>query len=283
MRKLFSYTKASMKTCKSAVIASSLLFATTAFSGPVTYQFTLSGFSDGGEVVGSFTGEDLNNDGYLSSFIFSNQNNDDFAGTNFEAGLNEVTSASLIFNGSFNGQEFGGDAGQITSVSLSHDLTDTNDEFFGFPIDLFFVLNYNLHGGSLLGDEAYEGLLIAPFDGMAVFGMGSFLPAPPDNVVYFDEIPAGDETFEIINGLPNGSTLTSGILSNQSNGAPCVAGAACGVMHTVFLDDNFIPNIGGFDITNQFADISRVSAPSSILVFSSIIALALVMRLRKRQ
>lgn len=282
MKNLFSMARTSVLACKSVVLASSLIFAATVQSAPVTYNFSLGGFSNGGEVVGSFTGEDLNGDGYLSSFIFSNQNNDDFIGSNFSSGLNEVSSASLSFTGSFDGQEFGGANGQVTEISLFHDLTDITDLVFGFlPNDLFFVLNYNIADGGVLGDEFFEGILMAPFDGIGVFGLGSFLPAPPDNFVWFDEIPAGDDVFEIINGLPNGSTLTSGILSNQSGGAPCVSGAACGVMHTVFLDDMGIPNLGGFDITNQLLEVSRVPTPSAIYIFSAVFGLLIATRIKK--
>ncbi|WP_395342603.1 hypothetical protein PN836_001370 [Ningiella sp. W23] len=282
MKNLFSTDSISILLCKNIVLAFSLIVAAAVHSAPVTYNFTLGGFSNGGEVVGSFTGEDLNGDGYLSSFIFSDPNNLDFAGSNFEAGLNEVSSASISFSGSFDGQEFGGDGGQVTEISLFHDLTDIRDTFFGFaPIDLFFILNYNIAEGGVLGDEFFEGILLAPFDGFGVFGLGSFLPAPPDNFLFFDEIPAGDDVFEIIDGLPNGSTLTSGILNNQSGGTPCLTGAACGVLHTVFLDENGIPNLGGFDITNQLLEVSRVSTPSVTYVFSAMIALLIATRIKR--
>ena len=46
-----------------------LLFTTQATAAPMTYNFSQSGFTGGGTITGSFTGDDLDMNGALNSFV----------------------------------------------------------------------------------------------------------------------------------------------------------------------------------------------------------------------
>src|SRR5574343_91781 len=50
------------------------------------YNFTQTGFEGGASITGSFTGTDLNNDGFINGSIFSN--------------MNEITAFSVSYSGS---------------------------------------------------------------------------------------------------------------------------------------------------------------------------------------
>lgn len=245
-----------------------LLVASHSFAAPITYNFSVGGFANDGTITGSFTGEDLNGDGYLSSFIFSQAI--DFNGTSFQPGLseNEVTFASLEFNGEF---DTGGTSSPITYYTDFHDLTDTSDVLFpGFPLDLFFVLNFELNSDYLLGNNPLEGILIGrPSFAPLVFGLGQFLP-----------IPQGQDFTDAINELPGGASVTSGLILNNSNGMPCIGGAACGVLHSVVLDSNGAPTFGAFDLTSGIIDVQKVPAPSMLTLFAALFAAGLTIRLK---
>lgn len=214
-------------------------------AGPVTFDFSVGGFSDGGSVTGSFTGEDLNGDGYISSFLF--KQDVDFADSGFDTMMNEVYYASATFNGSFTSTD-GTTSEEITTFDISNDMTDTTDEYIpGFPQDLFFLLNYKV-GSGFLGDDTFEGMLFGEADQSFIFGLGQFLPAPAGIV------------FDAPNALPGGATLTSQLILEGSDGSPCM-GMACGAVHTVLLDEFFMPYVGGSDLTNSLAEVSQVSAP----------------------
>lgn len=208
---------------------------------PVTFNYAVGGFSNGGTVHGSFTGEDLNGDGYISSFVGSSFD-EDFEGSMFQRGLNEVTHANMNFNGYFEASvETGGEQVPITQVSTSNDLTDNMP---GDILDIFFVLNYKV-GSAVLGDDQYEGMLFGTFDQPFVFGLGQFLP-----------IPDGFGIFDSINDLPGGSSLTSALINNSSQGSPCQAGSTCGVIHSVHFDENWNVVVGGQDFTSEYAMVS---------------------------
>ncbi|GGW88061.1 hypothetical protein [Alteromonas halophila] len=249
-----------------SVVAGALGLASPAQAGLMTFKFSIGGFSNGGSVTGSFTGEDLNGDGYLSSFPF--KQDVDFLNNSFSAGQNEITKASATFNGMFDG---GASYGTVTNFTISHDLTDLTDFAFGVPsflIDMFFTLNYNLNSPGTIGDDPFEGILLAPFDGSGVFGAGNFLPTTDLNFI-----------FDSINDLPGGSTLTSSLINNNSNGAPCVNGATCGTVHTVAPDANGVPFVAGYDLTNALVQVTRVPTPGSLSLFGiGIIALLTIRR-----
>lgn len=248
-------------TLKSVLLLGTLLlFAGQSYAVPITYNFSVGGFSDGGTIEGSFTGEDLNGDGYLSSFIFSQPI--DFIDNQFESGLNEVTSASLEFNGLLNG---------VTSYSDSHDLTDTSDELFpGFPLDLFFVLNFQLNSDNLLGNGLYEGILMGrPAFSPFVFGSGQFLP-----------VPSGQDFTDAINELPGGASVTSGLILNNSNGMPCMSGSTCSVLHSVALNGNGEPTFGVFDLSADIIEVQRVPEPSTGILFGALLAAMFTIRLK---
>lgn len=245
---------------KALLLNTLLLITGQSYAAPITYNFSVDGFSNGSKIEGSFTGEDLNGDGYLSSFIFSQPI--DFVNTPFDSGLNEVTFASFEFNGLFDG---------VTNFSDFHDLTDTTDILFpGFPLDLFFVLNFQLNSDHLLGNDLFEGILMGrPGFAPYVFGLGQFLP-----------VPAGQDFTDATNELPGGASVTSGLILNNSNGMPCTNGSACGVLHSVVLDTNNEPTFGVFDLTSGVIEVERVPAPGSLPLFAGLFAAFLIMRLK---
>lgn len=241
-----------------------LLFTLSASQASVmTFNFSVGGFSDGGTVTGTFTGEDLNNDGYISSFLF--KQSDDFVGTGFDETLSEVYTASASFSGIFTADD--GSQQPVTDLTISNDLTDTTDMFIpGFPMDLFFLLNYKLDGG-LLGDDEYEGMLFGQADAPYVFGLGQFLPAPAGIV------------FDAPGMLPGGATLTSQMILNGSNGSPC-QGLTCGAVHTVLTDQNFMPYVGGRSLTNSLAVVEEVPAPPLGFLIAGMMVLVCLKRSR---
>ena len=239
-----------------------LFFVSQSYAAPISYQFSVGGFANGGTIEGTFTGEDLDGDGYLSSFIFSQAV--DFEDNQFDSGDNEVTFASLEFNGLLDG---------VTNYTDFHDLTDTSDELFpGFPLDLFFVLNFKLDGDNLLGNDAFEGILMGrPGSAPFVFGLGQFLP-----------VPEGQDFTDAINELPGGASVTSGLILNNSNGVPCTNGSACGVLHSVVLD-NGAPTFGVFDLTSDIIEVSQVPTPASLSLFSIMLAAFFAMRFNSKR
>lgn len=242
----------------SAALAWALSASQPGLAALQTFYFSIDGFENGGSVFGSFSGEDRDGDGYLSSFIFSQDI--DMDGTGFENGFadNEVYAASARFTGLFDDDNNAATAPVDVDFELSNDLTSIDDLFFGlFPTDLFFVLNYKLDGGPL-GDDPFEGMLIGQADSPAILGLGRFLPFP--------DAP-GQPVFDSINDLPGGSTLTSQLINNNSLGAPCQQGATCGVVHTV------LPNItvGGKELTNSLATVDAPATP--LLLLGGLVAL----------
>ncbi len=101
------------------------------------FTFSQGGFEDDATVTGSFTGEDLNNDGILT---FKQNVN----GTNIETG--EVTS----FNMNFSGNSI------IPAYALSFPFPD---RLTPGPPSIFSNMIYQLDGGPL-GDNPIEGILI---------------------------------------------------------------------------------------------------------------------------
>lgn len=252
---------------KALILAFSLTMATSASAKLTKFDFTMGGFSNGGSVTGSFKGEDLNNDGFISSFLF--KQDIDFLNNDFEVGMNEVTSAELTFNGFFDAGRMGADPDPVTTFSTANDLTDLTDEFFpGFPLDLFFLLNYDLNGGNILGDGSTEGFLMGTADQPFVFGTGRFLPAPAGIV------------FDSNMGLAGGSTLTSKLIQDAANGTPCINGLACGVVHSVIDDPVTFVGVGGFDMTSGLLEVVEVSAPGGMPLFGAALAALFVIRLR---
>lgn len=240
-----------------------MLTTQTSLAAPLkTYEFTIDGFTNGGSVTGSFSGRDLDGDGYLSSFIFSQDI--DMDGTGFENGFaaNEVTSASATFNGLFDDDNNPNTPAVMTTFDIMNDLTSIDDLFFDmFPLDLFFVLNYQIGSGAI-GDGEFEGLLFGQADGPAPLGLGRFLPAPLGIL------------FDSPNDLLGGSTLTSALINNGSNGNPC-DNSTCGAIHTVLPDIT----VGGAELTNSLAIVREVSSPhSGLLVLGSLLGFTLVRR-----
>ncbi len=230
-----------------------------------TFEFTIDGFTNGGSVTGSFSGRDLDGDGYLSSFIFSQDI--DMDGTGFENGFaaNEVISASATFNGLFDDDNNPDTPPVMTTFNLMNDLTSIDDLFFDmFPLDLFFVLNYQL-GSGVLGDDAFEGLVFGQADGEAPLGLGKFLPAPLGIL------------FDSPNDLPGGSTLTSALINNGSDGNPC-ENSTCGAIHTVLPDIS----VGGAELTNSLAIVREVSSPhADLLLICSMICIVVARKYAK--
>lgn len=250
------------------VLLGGLMFTFTASqAGVMTFNLSVGGFSDGGTVTGTFTGEDLNNDGYISSFLFKQSG--DFVGTGFDETMNEVYTASASFTGSFMTDD-GTNVEQVTHFDISNDLTDISDMFLpGFPMDLFFLLNYKLDGG-LLGDDEYEGMLFGEADQPFIFGLGPFLPAPAGIV------------FNAPGMLPGGATLTSQLILEGSNGNPCM-GLTCGAVHNVFADQNFMPAVGGSDLTNALAVVTQVPVPPLGFLVAGMMILLCLKRSREME
>jgi hypothetical protein len=69
---------------KTAIMAGILLSAQSAQAA--IYNFSQTGFEGGASITGSFTGTDLNNDGFINGSIFSN--------------MNEITAFSVSYSGS---------------------------------------------------------------------------------------------------------------------------------------------------------------------------------------
>lgn len=258
------------KWIKCLLVASALIISQISSAAPIrTFEFTIDGFENGGSITGRFTGEDKDGDGYLSSFIFSQDV--DMDGSGFENGFadNEVISASATFNGKFPDPV----TGELvdTTFDSSNDLTNIDDLFFGlFPQDLFFVLNYKIGSGSL-GDDKYEGILIGQADGFGPIGLGTFLPAPLGIL------------FDSINGLPGGSSLTSALINDSSMGKPC-DNSTCGVVHTVVPTIDGSVAVGASALTNSFAIVREVNVPASgLLMLSSMLGLFFIRRRWKSQ
>lgn len=236
-----------------------------------TFEFTVDGFANGGSIIGTFTGEDLDGDGYLSSFLFTQDQFVEDAGFSF--GDNEVTSVSLTYNGPIdpgNGNE------PVTTFTIGNELTDISDELFpgsGFPLDLFFSFNYELNGSGVLGDSLLEGMIIGQADQDFVFGLGQFLPIPPGQDI--DALEGND---------PRGYILTSRLIAagfdTDFSGTNCTDGYACGVVHNVFLGDDFVPFVGGYELTSGLAQVSQVSAPAAMPLFSMLMFASLMFALR---
>lgn len=174
-----------------ALLSATILCSAPALAAPISFTFSIDEFrdvcadpNDGvctsdqdnpavNRITGSFTGEDTNGDGYLSSFLFAPQS--ELANSGFTAGYNEISAASFTLSGLFIEHVPGYEDDPITSYTVTHDLTDITDEMFGFPVDFFFLLNYDLTSGGVLGDGEYEGI----FMGMTTinFALGQFLPS----------------------------------------------------------------------------------------------------------
>lgn len=247
-------------TLASAILAANLICVAPAMAAPVTFNFTTENFTDvcsdpdfdtdptdaictSGEdnsavntITGTFVGEDLNGDGYLSSFIFAQPS--EMEGTGFTAGYNEITSASFTVSGPFIEGVPGFLEDPIISHTVTHDLTDITDEMFGLPVDFFFLLNYDLTSGGFLGDGEFEGMFMGTTT--IFYALGQFLPSP---------IPV--------------NTLTENLILN-GNPAPCVDGNACGVLHSL-APDLSIPSV---QRTSNLAVVSQVSAPSMLWLFA---------------
>lgn len=231
--------------------------ASTATAADMTFDFRVSGFSGGGEVVGKFKGSDLNGDGYLSSFLFADPAAVTAAG--LTPGINEVSFVEATFSG---GVWDGGDQiGSVTDFTVSNDLT-VLEQGPGFPNDLFFTFNYKI-GSGLIGDDPFEGMLVGEAVQSFVFGVGPFLPSP-----------------EALGGFPS---LTLVDLTNAASGTPCVDSMACVIMQTIVLDpDTGAPVTGGAAFSSQFVSVSQVPVPGAALLMAPMIAGAFGLKRRKR-
>lgn len=239
---------------------------------PIKFEFSVGSFSneDGsfGEITGVFIGEDLNNDGYISSYNAAAGYQGNFDSNPF-IGRNEVTFASYQFSGDFTAVL--GVIGNPEVNTTSHE--DSHSIAPGLPnesVDDFFALNYKI-GSGLLGDDINEGLFMGSSNSGFSFAQGSFLPLPGE---FFYEL-------FLIDDLPfdaDGASLTAQLLYQKDVAPPCNGISACGVMHSVLFD--FVNGVssGGEIFTSEFVSVSRVSTPA----ISALFALALVLVLAQK-
>ncbi len=88
------------------IITAAGLMLSASVAHALQYNFTQTGFEGGASITGSFTGTDLNNDGYIAGNLYSN--------------MNEITAFSVSYSGS------------ATVAAFSQGLTDL--DFFSFKI-----------------------------------------------------------------------------------------------------------------------------------------------------
>lgn len=248
-----------------ALLSANIICAAPVMAAPMTFNFTIDNFTDAcpeidldlgpnigictsdednsavNTITGTFTGEDKNNDGYISSFIFARP--DEMQGSGFEAGeaFNEVTSASFTLSGPFTEGVPGFLDDPVTSYTVSHDLTDVTDTSdSGFLLDFFFLLNFDLTAGGVLGDGEFESMFMGVGDQTIYYALGQFLPS---------QVP--------------GFTITEGLLNNN-NPAPCLDGNSCAVLHSLSPTLS-VPSV---QRTSSLAMVSQVSAPATLWLFA---------------
>ncbi|WP_372626756.1 PEP-CTERM sorting domain-containing protein [Arsukibacterium sp.] len=221
-------------------------------------------------ITGSFVGEDLNGDGYISSFltpdIFSASNPDQqllvdagfgvFDSFGNFVGANEVRWASFTLSGTFiEGVEGYLDDPLITHT-VTHDIDNPPPPVVGstLPTNTFFALNYNVNSPGILGDDEFETL----FMGIATinFGLGQLLTSPF--------------------GIP---TITETMLTNSGSLSSCTNGAPCGILHSL-APDLTVPSV---QRTASLARVTQVPEPATFLLFSSALLGIAGFRLRNRK
>ncbi len=136
-----------IKGCLKTVLLASLLVSTTALHASQTYLFSQNDFAGGGSISGSFSGSDLNQDGFLQ-------------GSTFEAdGLAELTSFTVTWSGN------------ATIPEFVHTLTDLT--YFSFDLSKATLGEVSPEGIATkwLGSSGYQylsGQGVNAFDGSYV-------------------------------------------------------------------------------------------------------------------
>lgn len=221
-------------------------------------------------ITGSFVGEDLNGDGYISSFLTP----DSFAANNPDqqllvdagfgifdtfgnfVGANEVRWASFTLTGAFiEGVEGFLDDPLITHT-VTHDIDNPPPPAPGstLPTNTFFALNYNINSPGILGDDEFETLFMGTTT--IFFGLGQLLTSPF--------------------GIP---TITETMLTNSGSLNSCSNGAPCGILHSL-APDLTVPSV---QRTASLAQVTEVPEPATFLLFSSALLGFAGFRLKNRK